>query len=113
MPGTFRFFAMPAYLNDERAGRLEDIQDTRFDYRRATPEKALLDWIYLGASPRIRMTRPPFDLNTDEFDVRRLKRLARAMNIKDLLAQWQAMQIACGVETNASTWLPINFVVAA
>jgi hypothetical protein len=41
---------MPAALVDERAGVYSDIRDHRFDYPRATPEKALLDWIYLGTS---------------------------------------------------------------
>jgi hypothetical protein len=46
----FRFFAIPAALVDERAGVYSDIRDHRFDYPRATPEKALLHWIYLGTS---------------------------------------------------------------
>jgi hypothetical protein len=62
--GTFRFYAMPAHLVDERSGVLEDIRDGRFDYPRATPEKALLDWIYLGASARSRLTLPAPDLDT-------------------------------------------------
>lgn len=86
--GTFRFFAMPAHLNDERAGRHNDLQDLRFDYRRATPEKALLDWLYLGASPRSRMTRPPFDLQIEPLNAARLKRLAKGMGIAPLLESW-------------------------
>ena len=60
---------------------LEDIRDPRFDYPRTTPEKALLDWIYLGASPRSRMTRPPYDLDTGLLNGRRLRRLARKMGL--------------------------------
>ena len=48
----FRFHAMPSRLLDERAGALEDRLDLNVVYARATSEKALLDWIYLGASPR-------------------------------------------------------------
>jgi hypothetical protein len=88
LAGTFRFFAMPARLVDERAGRLEDVRDLRFDYPRTTPEKALLDWIYLGASPRSRMTRPPFDLEFTDLNKPRLKRLAKAMEMTPLLEQW-------------------------
>jgi hypothetical protein len=87
--GTFRFFAMPAHLVDERAGALSDIRDLRFDYPRTTAEKALLDWIYLGASSRSRMTRPPFDLDFDALDIRRLRRLAKRMRILELLESWR------------------------
>jgi hypothetical protein len=109
--GTFRFFAMPAHLNDERAGRLADLQDQRFDYRRATPEKALLDWIYLGASPRSRMTRPPFDLEIEPLNAARLKRLAKGLNMAPLLESWREerarYQANPEVEDNASSWLKI------
>lgn len=86
--GTFRFFAMPARLVDERAGRLEDLRDLRFDYPRTTPEKALLDWIWLGHSHRSRMTRPPLDLQLESLDQRKLKRMARTMKIENLLGSW-------------------------
>jgi hypothetical protein len=85
----FRFFAMPAALVDERAGVYSDIRDPRFDYPRATPEKALLDWIYLGASNRSRMTRPPFDLDLDQLDKRRLRRLAKKMGILVTFESWR------------------------
>ena len=80
---------MPAHLTDEHAGPLEDIRDLRFDYPRTTPEKALLDWIYLGASPRSRMTRPPLDLETEPLNRARLKRIARRMGIVNELQAWQ------------------------
>ncbi len=53
----FRFHAMPARFLDEHAGALEDRMDMDFKYPRATPEKALLDWIYLGASARTKICR--------------------------------------------------------
>lgn len=92
--GTFRFFAMPAHLVDERAGKLEDIRDLRFDYPRTTPEKALLDWIYLGASTRSRLTRPPFDLDLTLLDRRKLARTARGMNMAPLLHAWMRQYAA-------------------
>ncbi len=109
--GTFRFFAMPAHLVDERAGKLEDIRDLRFDYPRATLEKALIDWIYLGASPRSRMTRPPFDLDFDDLDRRRLSRLAKTMGVEALLDDWigqyDAFQADVDVQSNMATRLRI------
>jgi hypothetical protein len=89
----FRFFAMPAALVDERAGAYSDIRETQFDYPRATPEKALLDWIYLGASNRSRMTRPPFDLDLDQLDKRRLRRLAKKMGMLEAFELWQALWV--------------------
>ena len=91
---TFRFFAMPAHLTDERAGSLADIRDLRFDYVRAPPEKALLDWIYLGASERSRMTRPPFDLEIEPLNRARLKRMSQRMGIAGLLADWLEQRCA-------------------
>jgi len=86
--GTFRFFAMPAHLVDERAGRRPDIFDSRHDYPRTTPEKALLDWIFLGTSPRSRMTRPPYDLDLAALNMPRLRRVAKAMQITAALDDW-------------------------
>lgn len=94
--GTFRFFAMPARLVqfDEVSPVLADVRDLRFDYPRSTPEKALLDWIYLGASARSRMTRPPMDLDTSLLDRRRLERLAKRMGMVAALDQWQTAHAA-------------------
>uniref|UniRef100_UPI00333E6960 hypothetical protein n=1 Tax=Castellaniella defragrans TaxID=75697 RepID=UPI00333E6960 len=105
--GTFRFFAMPAHLVDERAGKLDDIRDLRFDYPRTTLEKALLDWIYLGASPRSRLTRPPFDLDLTVLNRRRLSRLAKTMGLSAALDDWsrqyEAYQADEDVRENAAT----------
>ena len=83
---TFRFFAMPADLVE--AGAVKDARDLRFDYPRTTPEKALLDWLYLGDSPNSRMTRPPKDLELQALNTPRLRRLAGAMRMTDSLDRW-------------------------
>ena len=105
--GTFRFFAMPRSLVD--AGKPEDARDMRFDYPRTSPEKALLDWIFLGASARSRMTRPPFDLEVASLNMPRLRRLAKAMQITALLDAWmrlyEAYQADHDVRENAATRL--------
>jgi hypothetical protein len=85
----FRFFSLPATLVDERSGAFNDIRDTRFDYPRATPEKALLDWFYLGTSNRSRMMRLPFDLELALLDKRRLRRQAKHMDIVEIFESWQ------------------------
>ncbi|MES2978130.1 MAG: hypothetical protein V4731_06890 [Pseudomonadota bacterium] len=104
--GTFRFFAMPARLVDEEAGALEDVRDLRFDYVRATPEKAFLDWIYLGTSGRSRLTLPPLDIDYDELDAERLHRLAQNMALPKKLEAWvqryRAYQADEDVQANAA-----------
>lgn len=77
----FRFHAMPARLLDARAGDLEDRMDLDAKYPRATPDKALLDWIYLGASPRTKIAGPPLDIDAKRLDTPRLGRLAKAMRL--------------------------------
>jgi hypothetical protein len=103
--GSFRFFAMPAVLVDGRSGDERDIRDPRFDYPRATPEKAFLDWVHLGASPRSRLPPPPLDLAYDELDPRRLRRLSRAMGLdaawQAWLQDWQRYQSDEGVVENS------------
>ena len=85
----FRFHSMPARLLNEQAGELEDRLEVDFKYPRATPEKALLDWLYLGASPYSKIAGPPLDLETDQLDASRLRRLARSMELVDELKAWQ------------------------
>lgn len=84
----FRFHAMPARLLDARAGDLEDRMDLDAKYPRATPEKALLDWIYLGASPRTKIATPPLDIDATRLDKRRLARLAKNMRLSEQLARY-------------------------
>jgi hypothetical protein len=66
----------------EHAGDIEDRMDLDFKYLRATPEKALLDWIYLGASARTKISGPPFDIDADRLQKTPLQRLAKAMNLE-------------------------------
>jgi hypothetical protein len=85
----FRFHSMPARLLNGQAGELEDRLDVDFKYPRATPEKALLDWLYLGASPYSKIAGPPLDLEIDRLDAARLRRLARSMELVEELKAWQ------------------------
>lgn len=84
--GSFLFRGMPARLLD--AGREKDRLSPEFAYRRATPEAALLHWLYLSRSPRSRMSPPPMELELDELDRRRLRRLAKAMQLEAPLNDW-------------------------
>ena len=78
----YRFHALPSRLLDSRAGELEDRMDLDVRYPRATPEKALLDWLYLGASPRTKLSLPPPDIDLGLLSTNRLKRLAQASGLQ-------------------------------
>jgi len=103
----FRFHAMPIRFLDERAGALEDRLDLDVAYARATPEKALLDWIYLGASPRTKLSGPPLDIELDKLNMPRLRRLAKAMGLGIAIAGYLSRKTTYDndpdVQANAST----------
>jgi len=84
--GEFRIHALPAWLFTRKAGKIEDREDgsARY-YRRATPEKALVDWVYLAGSPRSRLPMPPFDTDIEDLDMDRLIRLGKAAGIENRL----------------------------
>lgn len=57
----------------------------------ATPEKALLDWIYLSRQPRANISAPALhDVEMDMLDPDRLDRLAEAMSLTQALEAWQS-----------------------
>lgn len=57
----------------------------------ATPEKALLDWVYLARQPRSNLASPALhDVEMDMLDPDRLSRLAESMGLTDALEAWQS-----------------------
>ncbi len=87
--GEYRIHVLPASFFGSSAGVNEDVEDpaARF-YRRATPEKALVDWIYLARSPRSKLTMPPFDTDLEGLDAGRLIRLARNVGIEKHMGEF-------------------------
>jgi hypothetical protein len=85
--GTFVFRGIPVGILE--GGAETDRLEPQLSYRRATPEAALLHWLYLARSPRSRKSPPPADLDIAALDSRRLKRLARAMRLSGTLREWQ------------------------
>lgn len=84
--GIVHFYGMPRSILE--AGSAEDRLESMdaFDHPRATPEKALIDWLYLGASPRSRRTPPPrSDIDLDMLNGKRLRRLAKAASLEQQL----------------------------
>jgi hypothetical protein len=85
--GTFVFRGVPERVLE--TGAAHDRLIAGVDYRRATPEAALLHWLYLAGSPRSRMSTPPLDLDLGALDLKRLKRLAIAMRLDANLTIWR------------------------
>jgi len=81
--GVFVFHGVPESILE--AGRDEDRFANPVSYRRATPEAALMHWLYLSNSPRSRMSPPPLELDLSLLNRQKLKRLARAMGLSELL----------------------------
>jgi len=87
--GVFHFYGLPREILE--AGRTEDRMDTdpHYEHIRATPEKALIDWLYLASSRYSNMTAPnPVDIDIELLNVSRLKRLAKAAGITLPLKEW-------------------------
>jgi hypothetical protein len=93
--GVFVFRGVPEHLLESGAER--DRLAGGVEYRRATPEAALLHWLYLSDSPRSRMSAPPLDLDLGALDLQRLNRLAVAMRLDSTLAIWRDRRV--GLET--------------
>jgi len=90
--GTFVFRGVPEHLLE--TGTERDRLVAGVDYRRATPEAALLHWLYLSGSPRSRMSTPPLDLDLGALDLKRLKRLANGMGLDANLTAWRERNVA-------------------
>ena len=86
--GTYQFRALPWRLQELDSLPVEDWRDNRYAHPRATPEKALCDWLYLGASPRSSLRAPPLDLELDKLNKARLRRIVSAMGIKPVFDAW-------------------------
>lgn len=84
--GVFVFRGLPEALLE--AGREADRLESGVTYRRATPEAALLHWLYLSNSPRSRMSPPPLDVDWSALSMPRLSRVAAVMRLSDVLEKW-------------------------
>jgi hypothetical protein len=94
--GTFVFRGVPEHVLE--SGGENDRLAAGVDYRGATPEAALLHWLYLSDSPRSRMSNPPLDLDPGALDSRKLERLAREMRLDASLTVWrQRVPVARGM----------------
>lgn len=86
--GWFHFFAMPRAVLE--AGNPDDRIDWSVtDHVRATPERALVDWLYLASSRLSHRTAPnPGDLDMEMLNRKRFVRLARAVGVEETLTPY-------------------------
>jgi hypothetical protein len=87
--GIFSFRGLPRRVLE--AGDVADRLDLTGhpNFPCASAEKALLDWLYLAASPRSNLAAPArHDVDVAAMDPRKLRRLARAMNLHAVLDSW-------------------------
>lgn len=88
--GVVHFYGIPRAILEAGAPEDRYQDEPNADHIRATPEKALVDWLYLGASPRSRRSLPPRgDIDLEMLDQERLARLARAAGVDDVLEKWR------------------------
>ena len=86
--GSFEFRALPWRLHELDALPVQDWRDNRYAHPRATPEKALCDWLYLGQSARSTLWPPPLDLDLGRLNKARLRRVVGAMGIHEAFEIW-------------------------
>jgi hypothetical protein len=104
--GRFRFYTMKAELFSEDIGREDDLYDPRKIYRMATPEKAILDWIYISHSTRIgksdnrRMAPPHMDLDLENVSIAKMTRMAERMGISEQFNEWLDMKREYDADSN-------------
>lgn len=87
--GILHFFGLPRRVLEagKPADRLEP--EERFEHPQATPEKALIDWLYLANSARSKRTMPARDdIDVTMLNRTRLRRLAKAAQLSETLDQW-------------------------
>ena len=88
-PGGPRFIFRRMAPGRFNAGSVADRYVAGLPYLRATPERALLDWIALGASPHSSTTPPPaHDIDIAMLDGDRMSRLADAMDLREDLERF-------------------------
>lgn len=70
------------------AGNIEDRLVPMLSYDRATPEAAIVHWIYLASSHTSSMNEPDTQCDIDQLDLDRLDRLSTAAGLHDKVFDW-------------------------
>ena len=84
---VFRFYSLPErFFQDPEGGLGLYIQGRR--YPCISPEKALVDWLHLAASPRSKVNTPPIDLDLSSLDRKKLNAIAKHFGADKTLADY-------------------------
>lgn len=85
--GQMRFFSLPeAFFEEAGAGGPWRASSKRPSF---APEKALLDWIFLGRAESCSLPEPnPSDIDLDMLDLRKAATWAKQLRMGDKLATW-------------------------
>lgn len=70
------------------AGEADDRLVPLLSYQRATPEAAIIHWIYLAHARRSSMNEPDTQCDIDQLDLKRLERLATASGLQAKVFDW-------------------------
>lgn len=91
---SYHFFGLPShhFYSEERGDDISDFYSfsPKNGTPRATIEKALLDYIYLGYSPRSNLTPLPKDIDINSIDYDRLMRMGKLLNVMQPLERFLA-----------------------
>ena len=95
--GMFHFFGIPRRILEAGCAADRLAEGNRHEHPRATPEKALLDWLYLASSPHSHRTFPPLtDIDFELLDGERLDRLAKTAGMQAVLQVWRKQREVAG-----------------
>jgi hypothetical protein len=83
---VYRFYGLPERFFPHVMGR--DVLDPVKPYPSFRPEKALLDWVYLGESRYSKMTPPPVQVDLDMIDLDLARRFADRMAVRERFEGW-------------------------
>lgn len=76
-------------------------------YERATPEAAIVHWIYLAHTQRSQLVEPDTQCDLASIDIDRLERLATAAGVNDKVMDWvQRVQEREELDDNEVGWGP-------
>lgn len=82
--GRMRFFTLPQKFFEQEDWLVGGARHARFK-----PEKALLDWIWLGQAPTCEMAQPnQRDIDLDKLDLGKAEGWARSLGMPSELASW-------------------------
>lgn len=89
------------------AGEESDRLVPFLSYDRATPEAAVVHWLYLAQSHTSTMREPDTQCDIDQLDLERLERLARASKTTDIVLPWvERCQQRTEDDDNHTNWGP-------